>query len=801
MHNYSLQPVRLKSNPNAAEKLYIEQFLEKLSGPSKDNTGIIYTVPQLQDKSDAVACSICGSSFTLFLRKQNCMNCGLIYCKPCSSAKCCIPKFGYKTPVNTCNYCSKNLSFSNLSREELMNTGIRDLTRYLKAYGLFSQSQHIEKKDLVETVFINRFVPNVNEMYYRSSGVPKPDFAQISTSNKESKKNPPYSHSNVSGNGKSKPNSIQTPRSGSSWLENGLSFLDEQIDGLFTGPGKRQDQQNNDQNQNQSEHYTPFKYKNSSKKNFSQNNWGYDTNNKYSSSTNSGYTPFKNTHTNTSQPKHKQANFSNFESTSSSSSNNPIFPHTPKGKNYNPYNIGEKSKMYNSSTSNHENSSTNENLKDIGNQRNKTYNNPPSDRGKHPSTFKSGEPSSLNSNSSNSSNAKSKPQEVRYHNATNNHKNLNKNPLNSDTLGDNLSSTYSSSRGAFTSNASPQSSYANRSKNDNIRNNSSLNAETSSVNVNDLRSPRAETSSASSNPSNISNSDNSINNKNKTHNNIYSNNYNNTSINNSNINTENSDRYNNNLPFDNKPRPSATADSNIDSTSSRRKQNEASNSNTSSRNLPTGPITLEYVVNNNYDVNALSIKELKKILQKSHVDYTNVLEKSELVSRVKILVENTKTEMSIRQTLFNLENDDYNQQGSSGNSLANSSSYVVDNPINTKVKNSTSAISVSSSSSSGIIIDNAESANISGLESAESSSVYTQNNQRKPLETNSSSINENIDSELCKLCFDNVINCVLVSCGHLCSCIDCAEILLASKNPECPYCRQRIEKIMHIFKV
>ncbi|OMJ24865.1 E3 ubiquitin-protein ligase cblA [Smittium culicis] len=741
MSNYTLMPVRLKSIPNATEKLYIEQFLEKLSGPSKDSTGIVYTVPQLQDKSEAVACSICGSSFTLFLRK---------------------------------------------------------------AYGLFSQSQHIEKKDLVETVFKNRLVPNVNEMYYRSSGVPKPDFAQISTSNKESKKNPPYSHSNVGGNGKPKPNSTPSMRSGGSWLENGLSFLDEQIDSLFTGSGKQQDQQNNDQSHNKSEHYTPFKYKNSHKKNFNQNNWGYDSNNKYSSSNNCDYTPFKNTHSNTCQPKHKQANFSNFESARSSGGNNPTFSHSPRAKNYNPYNIGEKSKMYNSNTNNHENFSTNGNPKDNGNQSNKIYNNPPSDKGKHPSIFKSGESSSLNSNSSNSSNIKSKPHETRNHNATNNHINLNNNPLNSDTPGDNLSSTCSSSRGEATSNSSPQSSNANRSKSININfsSNSGLNAEISSFNTCNI-SPRAETSSASNNPSNKPGNDNShnSNNKSKPHNSNYSNNYNNTSINNSNINTENVNSYNYNLPFNIKPRPSDTADSNIDSTNRGRNQNEASNSNTSSCNLPTGPISLEYVVKNNYDVNALSIKELKKILQKSHVDYTNVIEKSELVSRVKILVENTKTENSIRQTLFNLENDDYSQQGSSGNSLANSSSYLVESTINTKAKNTTSSISVSSSSSSGITFDNTDPASDSALESAESSSVYTQKNPQKPLKTNSSSINESIDSDLCKLCFDNVINCVLISCGHLCSCISCAEILLASKNPECPYCRQRIEKIMHIFKV
>lgn len=39
------------------------------------------------------------------------------------------------------------------------------------------------------------------------------------------------------------------------------------------------------------------------------------------------------------------------------------------------------------------------------------------------------------------------------------------------------------------------------------------------------------------------------------------------------------------------------------------------------------------------------------------------------------------------------------------------------------------------------------------------------------------------DEELCKICFDNRSNAVLLECGHLCACIDCAKQL-----KECPVC-------------
>ncbi|KAJ1982905.1 hypothetical protein H4R35_000031 [Dimargaris xerosporica] len=55
------------------------------------------------------------------------------------------------------------------------------------------------------------------------------------------------------------------------------------------------------------------------------------------------------------------------------------------------------------------------------------------------------------------------------------------------------------------------------------------------------------------------------------------------------------------------------------------------------------------------------------------------------------------------------------------------------------------------------------------------------------------------DDHLCRLCFDAVINCVLLECGHMATCMSCAK-QLQSTSQDCPICRQPIVRIVHVFK-
>ena len=59
----------------------------------------------------------------------------------------------------------------------------------------------------------------------------------------------------------------------------------------------------------------------------------------------------------------------------------------------------------------------------------------------------------------------------------------------------------------------------------------------------------------------------------------------------------------------------------------------------------------------------------------------------------------------------------------------------------------------------------------------------------------SSSKNKVDEADLCKICMESVIDCVLLDCGHMVSCIKCGKRLA-----ECPMCRQNIVRVIRVFK-
>jgi hypothetical protein len=53
----------------------------------------------------------------------------------------------------------------------------------------------------------------------------------------------------------------------------------------------------------------------------------------------------------------------------------------------------------------------------------------------------------------------------------------------------------------------------------------------------------------------------------------------------------------------------------------------------------------------------------------------------------------------------------------------------------------------------------------------------------------------NKDEDLCKICMDRLIDCLLLECGHMCSCVKCGKLL-----NECPICRQYVVRVVRAFK-
>lgn len=62
-------------------------------------------------------------------------------------------------------------------------------------------------------------------------------------------------------------------------------------------------------------------------------------------------------------------------------------------------------------------------------------------------------------------------------------------------------------------------------------------------------------------------------------------------------------------------------------------------------------------------------------------------------------------------------------------------------------------------------------------------------------DTAASASSSNPSAEMCKVCMDAVIDCVLLDCGHMVLCTQCGK-----KMAECPICRQFVVRVVHVFR-
>lgn len=66
---------------------------------------------------------------------------------------------------------------------------------------------------------------------------------------------------------------------------------------------------------------------------------------------------------------------------------------------------------------------------------------------------------------------------------------------------------------------------------------------------------------------------------------------------------------------------------------------------------------------------------------------------------------------------------------------------------------------------------------------------------REKKKINEQNLDDIPDENLCKICMESVIDCVLLECGHMVSCVNCGKRL-----SECPICRQYVIRAVRIFK-
>lgn len=85
---------------------------------------------------------------------------------------------------------------------------------------------------------------------------------------------------------------------------------------------------------------------------------------------------------------------------------------------------------------------------------------------------------------------------------------------------------------------------------------------------------------------------------------------------------------------------------------------------------------------------------------------------------------------------------------------------------------------------------------------AEQAMVQEQETESKSSDTSakkSSSGNLADDDNLCKICCDAALNCVMLNCNHMSTCMDCGKLIMEGSRM-CPICREYVVKLLHVFR-
>ncbi|KAK2831487.1 hypothetical protein Q7C36_016573 [Tachysurus vachellii] len=66
---------------------------------------------------------------------------------------------------------------------------------------------------------------------------------------------------------------------------------------------------------------------------------------------------------------------------------------------------------------------------------------------------------------------------------------------------------------------------------------------------------------------------------------------------------------------------------------------------------------------------------------------------------------------------------------------------------------------------------------------------------QKDLQNLDTSAAATLEENMCKICMDSPIDCVLLECGHMVTCTKCGK-----RMSECPICRQYVVRAVHVFR-
>ncbi|KAI0642622.1 hypothetical protein C8Q79DRAFT_983074 [Trametes meyenii] len=198
----------------------------------------------------------------------------------------------------------------------------------------------------------------------------------------------------------------------------------------------------------------------------------------------------------------------------------------------------------------------------------------------------------------------------------------------------------------------------------------------------------------------------------------------------------------------------------------------------------------------------LSIGVLKEILFKNHVNPGLVLEKGDLVARVKTLVEEERLERE-RRAREEEEERAYEEEMRRAREEEEAAHANQSGPATSAESPSGGEGGGQPAGSAPIPIPQAEGA----VPAASSPSTSPMNSASPPAGSTMTPKAQAMASRLertglCVICQDEEANIAIVDCGHLALCRGCSDLIMKSTR-ECPLCRTRIvteSRLLRIFK-
>ncbi|CAO3563351.1 unnamed protein product [Mortierella alpina] len=82
---------------------------------------------------------------------------------------------------------------------------------------------------------------------------------------------------------------------------------------------------------------------------------------------------------------------------------------------------------------------------------------------------------------------------------------------------------------------------------------------------------------------------------------------------------------------------------------------------------------------------------------------------------------------------------------------------------------------------------------------AEQEMLQEQEAKAAPTTGKSSPGNTSEDNNLCKICCDAALNCVMLNCNHMSTCMDCGKLIMEGSRM-CPICREYVVRLLHVFR-